>query len=255
MAQRDLKQLDTDLQTAENSITAIKNELGAVPSGNTRTILFRIGELEKLSATVTRIETNVVATDAAITQLKEKFKEFRWMVLGLAVSLQLFKLDIQAFKLDITLFKEWKKNDVIAGAKASPTYLKALFSKQARDALAAEKQRKKDEKKLKSDLEKALKGIPGRVDRIEQSIKPSTLRSHFDTVYFQKSKAQPIYQGIRAARTEADKANQAIDVLRNKLKAAGNAGSPNAKPPKNAKKDVTDLRASVKDLSEALAGI
>lgn len=253
---RDPAQLDTDLATAENDITALKNELGKIPSGNPKTVLQRLTTLEQLPPVVTQLGTDVKTHGADIKVLQEKIKALRWMLLAAVVSLQFFKLDIQAFKIDITLFKEWKKNDVVEGFKNAGKHTKALFSKQARLALTAENQRKADAKELKKEFENALKGLPERVDKLEEAVKPSSLRSELDRFYYQKSHAEGLHKGIRRAQDAADKANRDIDSLRTKLRQAGSAGAP--KPPNaksSARQDVTKLRASVTALSQALAGL
>ncbi|MFD7132373.1 hypothetical protein [Streptomyces sp. NPDC059894] len=253
---RDPAQLDTDLTTAEDDIRAIKKELGSIPSGNRKTVLDRLTELEKLTPVVTQLGADVKTHGADITTLKEKMKTYRWMLLGAVAGLQFFKLDIQGFKMDITLFKEWKKKDVAEGFKNAAKHTKALFSAQARATLAGEKQRKADEKRLKDDFEAALKGIPQRVDTLEEAVTPSALRKKLDPFYYQKSHAEDLRKGISRAQDTADKANRDIDSLRTKLRQSGSAGAP--KPPQmksSARQEVTRLRASVTALSQALASI
>ncbi|MGW1779094.1 hypothetical protein ACWCQQ_08125 [Streptomyces sp. NPDC002143] len=283
---RDIKGLDADLVKAEEKIRDILLELGSVPTTQYPTVLFRLLKLENDSSKLT---TDVAATNTAVAELKNKFKEYRWMVIGLVAGLQLFKVDIQAFKLDITLLKEWKRNDVAAGLKNSTQYMKAtydagaraavkdefkkryesatkrvhaLYSKQARDALKAEKDREKDKAKEQA-----------------KAAELSSLRSHLDPVYLLKSKEQEIDIKIKDVLGEANRAHSRIDDLVNKLRAAGQAGTPKAAPSNNnqknqknqhsknnrnnqnnqgnqaTKKELAELKSSVTALSQALAGI
>ncbi|MGW0945238.1 hypothetical protein ACWD4O_22185 [Streptomyces sp. NPDC002623] len=280
MATRSPAEVDRDLGTAETTIGKIGKELGSYPSGNKNSVLTRLTLLETATAPIANLQTQQTqlskgaATAAAdIVTLQDKIKWTRWMILGAVASLQFVKIDMQVLKIDVTLWKKLERDNFVNWAKRFGGFVRDLSNK---EAARIRKQNEIDQKKLKDDAEDVekklqekirklpdevedvankVRGVEQRLDGVERAVKPSTLRSHFDTVYLQKSKEQPIYRDIHAARAEADKANQAVDVLRQKIKAAGTAGTQNTSIPKGAKKDVTDLRVSVKDLSEALAGI
>ncbi|MGW0874425.1 hypothetical protein ACWD3Z_28675 [Streptomyces sp. NPDC002740] len=277
---RDLAGVDKDLDIAEQDIKDLKNELGKVPSGNKSKVFARLDALETAAGSISALQTQQIqlgkdaaATAADITALKDKIKWTRWMILGAVASAQLVKLDLQLLKIDVTLWKKLERDNFVNWAKRFGGFVRDLSNKEAARIRKQNEQTEKDlkdkaeeaEKKLQEkiralpetveDMKKKIGGFEQRMDGVEKAVKLSTLRSHFDTVYLQKSKEPSIHQGIRAARTEADKANRDIESLRTRLRAAGSAGTPNANPPKGAKKDVTDLRVSVKDLSEALAGI
>ncbi|MFI1922762.1 MULTISPECIES: hypothetical protein [unclassified Streptomyces] len=172
MANRDLATLDGDLKTAENDIKDIKKELGSTPSGNPRPVLQRITDLEQLTnPAAVKLKNDVATHGAEIQKLQAKIKETRWMIIGGVAALQLVKFDMQLLKVDITFIKEWKLKDVIQDFKTAKARAKALFSAQAKAALAADKQRKADEKTLKEEFEKTLKKLPDRVDKIEDVLK------------------------------------------------------------------------------------
>ncbi|MFI7500516.1 hypothetical protein ACIBVL_18820 [Streptomyces sp. NPDC049687] len=249
---RDVKQLDADLKTAEASIGSIMTELGSLPTSSP-TILFRVNELEKLPPSLTRLETDVAT-------LKQKFKLWRWMFIGAVIGLQALKIDMQLFKLDMTLVKEWKAKDVASGFKNATRYTKELFDKQAKAARianeTAEKDRKAADKALKEELDAKLKNIPQKVEDLQKAVEPNALRRKLDPFYFEKSHVDGLRKDIRHAQDTADKVNRDLDDLRNKLKRAGTASTPDRPRKKNnAKQDVTALRESVTSLSVALAGL
>ncbi|WP_329554526.1 hypothetical protein [Streptomyces sp. NBC_00696] len=255
---RSLAQVDRDLEKAENNIRDIRAELGKAPS-NKPNVMTRLSDLEKLSPTVSQLRAEIDATDVTIKEMKKNYKEFRLMMIGLVVGLQLFKVDIQALKLDITLFKEWKKKDASNFLKSAAQFTKDLFDKQGKQTRlqleAQEKQRKEDEEKEKKELEAKLKGIPGRVDHLEGSVKTASLRNELDRFYYQKSHAEGLHKGIHRAQESADKANREIESLVTRLRKAGTGASGAGGSGKNGKKNINDLRASVTALSQALAGI
>ncbi|MGW2043787.1 hypothetical protein ACWCPF_01210 [Streptomyces sp. NPDC001858] len=284
---RNIKDLDADLVKAEDKIHNILVELGSVPT-QYPTVLFRVLKLEKDTSKLT---TDVAATNTAVAELQNKFKQYRWLVIGLVAAFQVFKVDIQAFKLDITLLKEWKRNDAIAGLKNSATIMKATYSKEAKAAVKDEfnKRYESASKSLRAKFSKqARQALDAEIQKKKDDAKAqakadnlASLRSQLDSAYLPQAKDTEIQNALKGAND----ANAKIDKLVKHLKEAGdkikqNAATPQTAPPVNAKgkhsknnqnnqnqnnrnsqgnqatkKELAEIKRSVTALSEALAGV
>uniref|UniRef100_A0AAU2A038 Uncharacterized protein n=1 Tax=Streptomyces sp. NBC_00093 TaxID=2975649 RepID=A0AAU2A038_9ACTN len=254
---RTLEQIHADLEKVETS-------LGSPPANPT--VAKRLTDLETTTGNLgtsvgnLRSQIDTLSNDlrsqisslrTRVDKLEEDVKPIRPLALGVAAtaailtaSLTLVKFDIQLIKVDLTL---WKKIDekhplyrkLADGIKNPITKILDKINQERVD----ERKKKADEAKIKKDLEER-----------------TSLRRLLDPVYYQKTHVDGLHKGIRRARDEADKANNAIDKLKQDLRDAGKAGAPK-QPPQGGKKgdttkkQVTDLRASVTSLSKALAGI
>ncbi|KKZ73029.1 hypothetical protein VO63_14690 [Streptomyces showdoensis] len=244
--------MDQDVAAAEKEIGILRADVNAHAT-SIQTLTTQMGNLPQGQNVAARL----AGIDTKLLDMSNKFKEFRYLVFGLAATGTLVKFDIQAIKIDLTLLKKideknvWNFLKLRTGIeKAQKIFTKltsrgsgSLFEKlkdqilrekakerkkkEAEDAKEAEKA-KAAEKKLQEDL----KGLPKRVGKNEQDI-------------------DKILKALRGARDSATTARNDRTGLRPNHQGV-DAQKPTVGP---VAKDVKNLRSAVDQLIASLGAL
>jgi hypothetical protein len=199
-----------------------------------------------MTRNLAELDSALKETDKDITQLKEKIartaKSMSNTQTGFSTAFTALTGSLVALTLGISLFKIDEKGITILGATRDWPWKKKIdeLQKKIESATQKEDRRKKAERDELIDTNRTY---------IEK------LRTYEETFYT-KSHATHLSDRIDTAKRSADRANREIAGLRGQLRSAAAAGMPNSVAPNlSAKQNVTDLRASVTALNQALAGI